>query len=60
MQEFRKRHNCEDKYKSFNKFKVRVLDTVCKEINTLTMFRVTYGYLKHGKSMAATIRTGDG
>lgn len=55
LQELRECCNCEDKYKSFNNFKTRVLDTACKEINNLTMFRVKYNYVKHGKSVAAII-----
>lgn len=55
VQELRECCDCEDKYKSFNNFKVRVLDTACKEINALTMFRVKYDYLKHGKNIVAII-----
>lgn len=55
VQELRECCDCEDKYKSFNNFKTRVIDTACKEINTLTMFRVKYIYSKHGKSIVAIV-----
>ncbi len=55
IQELRECCDCEDKYKSFNNFKTRVIDTACKEINALTMFRVKYDYLKHGKSIVAIV-----
>lgn len=55
MQELRECCNCEDKYKSFNNFKTRVIDTACKEINNYTMFRVKYDYVKHGKSIVAIV-----
>lgn len=55
LQEIRECCDCEDKYKSFNNFKTRVIDTACKEINSLTMFRVKYEYSKHGKTVVAII-----
>lgn len=55
VQELRECCDCENKYKSFNNFKVRVIDTACKEINNLTMFRVKYNYLKHGKNIVAIV-----
>lgn len=55
VQELRECCDCEDKYKSFNNFKTRVIDAACKEINALTMFRVKYDYLKHGKSIVAIV-----
>lgn len=55
LQELRECCDCEEKYKSFNNFKTRVIDTACREINALTMFRVKYTYLKHGKSIVAII-----
>lgn len=55
VQELRECCDCEDKYKSFNNFKTRVLDTACKEINDLTMFRVKYDYVKHGRSIVAIV-----
>ena len=55
VQELRECCDCEDKYKSFNNFKTRVIDAACKEINALTMFRVKYDYLKHGKSIIAIV-----
>lgn len=55
VQELKECCACEDKYKSFNNFKTRVLDTACKEINDLTLYTVKYGYSKHGKSIVAII-----
>ena len=55
LQELRECCDCEDKYKSFNNFKTRVIDTACNEINSLTMFRVKYTYSKHGKTIVAII-----
>lgn len=55
LQELRECCDCENKYKSFNNFKTRVLDTACKEINSLTAFRVKYNYVKHGKSIVAIV-----
>lgn len=55
VQELRESCACEDKYKSFNNFKTRVIDTACKEINALTMFKVKYDYLKQGKSIVAIV-----
>lgn len=55
VQELRECCDCEDKYKSFNNFKTRVLDTACKEINDLTMFRVKYDYVKHGRTIVAIV-----
>lgn len=55
VQELRECCDCEDKYKSFNNFKTRVIDTACNEINALTMFHVKYTYLKHGRSIVAIV-----
>lgn len=55
LQELRECCDCEDKYKQFNHFKTRVLDTSCKEINSLTLFRVKYTYVKHGKTIVAIV-----
>ena len=55
LQELRECCDCEDKYKRFNHFKTRVLDTACKEINSLTLFRVKYSYVKHGKTIVAIV-----
>lgn len=53
LQELRECCNCEDKYRSFNHFKTRVIDTACNEINGLTIFRIKYDYIKNGKSIVA-------
>lgn len=55
VQELRECCGCEDKYKSFNNFKVRVLDIACREINSLTVYRVKYDCLKHGRRITSIV-----
>lgn len=45
--------DCEDKYKEFSNFKMRVLDKAKNEINRVTLFRVDYSYIKKGRSVVA-------
>ena len=40
--------NLVSKYKQFNSFKLKVLDTALKEINDHTPYRVRYEYKKRG------------
>lgn len=55
VQELRECCGCEDKYKSFNNFKTRVIDAACKEINELTLMRVKYTYSKQGRTIVAIV-----
>lgn len=40
---------CENKYEKFSHFKSRVLDVAVNEINRVTLYNVTYIYIKKGK-----------
>lgn len=53
VQEIKECCDCEDKYKQFFNFKVKVLDKAKEEINRVTMFRVDYSYIKKGRSIIA-------
>ena len=47
--------DCEDKYERFSQFKLRVLDRAVEEINRVTTYKVSYNYVKQGKSVIALI-----
>ena len=52
LQQLREFCDCESKaYDTFSNFKNRVLDIALKEINTKTVYRVEYEYIKKGKSV---------
>ena len=51
LQYIRECCNCENKYERFSQFKVRVLDRAVSEINRVTMYKVTYEYIKKGKAV---------
>ena len=51
MQYIRECCDCEDKYERFSQFKTRVLDRAVEEINRVTMYKVSYDYIKNGKSV---------
>lgn len=53
VQEIRECCDCEEKYPAFGNFKAKVLDRAVKEINRVTMFRVSYSYIKSGRSVVA-------
>ena len=47
--------DCEDKYERFSQFKLRVLDRAVEEINRVTTYKVSYDYVKRGKSVIALL-----
>ena len=47
--------NCEKKYERFSQFKLRVLDRAVEEINRVTAYKVSYDYVKKGKSVIALL-----
>ena len=47
--------DCEDKYERFSQFKLRVLDRAVEEINRVTTYKVSYDYVKKGKSVIALV-----
>ena len=47
--------DCENKYERFSQFKLRVLDRAVEEINRVTTYKVSYDYVKNGKSVIALI-----
>ena len=47
--------DCENKYERFSQFKLRVLDRAVEEINRVTTYKVSYDYVKKGKSVIALI-----
>lgn len=51
LQYIRECCNCEKKYDRFSQFKVRVLDRAVDEINRVTMYRVSYDYIKDKKTV---------
>lgn len=42
--------DCENKYLEFSNFKARVIDTAVKEINRVTLYRVSYDVIKKGRA----------
>lgn len=53
VQEIRECCDCEEKYPAFGNFKAKVIDRAVKEINRVTMFRVSYSYIKSGRNVVA-------
>jgi len=53
VQEIRECCDCEDKYPSFGNFKERVLDTAVNEINKVSMYNISYSYIKQSRSVVA-------
>ena len=51
LQYIRECCNCEKKYDRFSQFKARVLDRAVEEINRVTLFKVSYDYIKDGKTV---------
>ena len=47
--------DCEKKYERFSQFKLRVLDRAVEEINRVTAYKVSYDYVKKGKSVIALL-----
>ena len=47
--------DCENKYERFSQFKLRVLDRAVEEIKRVTTYKVSYDYVKKGKSVIALI-----
>ena len=43
--------NCEDKYKEFSNFRMRILDNAVREINEFSQYTVSYTYLKEGRKV---------
>ena len=43
--------NCEDKYKEFSNFRMRILDNAVREINEFSQYTVSYIYLKEGRKV---------
>lgn len=55
VQEIRECCDCEDKYPAFGNFKAKVIDKAVREINRVTMFTVSYSYVKEKRNVVAII-----
>lgn len=53
VQEIRECCGCEDKYAEFKNLRAKVLDKAKEEINRVTVFRVSYSYIKQKRSVIA-------
>lgn len=51
LQYIRECCDCEKKYERFSQFKTRVLDRAVEEINRVTLYNVSYDYIKQGKTV---------
>lgn len=51
LQYIRECCNCEKKYERFSQLKIRVIDRAIEEINRVTSYRVSYTYIKSGKTV---------
>lgn len=43
--------DCEDKYKEFSNFRMRILDGAMKEINSFSDYTISYTYIKEGRKV---------
>ena len=55
IEQIRECCDCIDKYKSFANLKQRVIDAAIKEIERVTLYRITYTYKKKGRSVVAIV-----
>ena len=53
IQEIRECCNCEDKYEKFSHLKEKVIDKAVDEINKVTLYNLTYEYIKNGRTVVA-------
>ncbi len=53
LQELRECCDCEDKYPAFGNFKNKVLDKARDEINRVSMYDMSYTYVKEGRNVVA-------
>lgn len=53
IQEIRECCDCEDKFERFSSFKEKVIDKAVDEINTVTLYYLSYEYVKTGKTVTA-------
>lgn len=53
VDELRECCGCENKYPAFGNFKDKVIDTAVREINRVTLYDLTFTYVKKGKSVMA-------
>ncbi|MDE6435169.1 MAG: replication initiation protein [Lachnospiraceae bacterium] len=51
VQEIRECCDCEDKYPAFGNFRIKVIEAAVKEINRVTMLRVSYAYIKKSRNI---------
>lgn len=51
IKEIREACDCEDKYDKISQFKAKVVDVAVKEIMRCTMYNVSYGCLKNGRTI---------
>lgn len=51
VQQIRECCDCEDKYPAFGSLKAKVIEKAVTEINKVTMYRVSYTYIKEGRSV---------
>ena len=47
--------DCEDKYERFSQFKTRVLDRAVEEIERVTMYTLSYSYIKKGRMIESIV-----
>lgn len=53
VQEIRECCDCEEKYLEFKNLKTKVIDRAVNEINKVTLYQVSYSYIKKGKAVTA-------
>lgn len=51
VQEIRECCDCEDKYAEFKNLRAKVIDKAVNEINRVTLYRVSYSYIKKGRAV---------
>lgn len=53
VQDIRESCDCEDKYLEFKHLRSRVIEPAITEINNITFYRISYEYIKTGRSVTA-------
>lgn len=48
---------CEDKYNQFGSFRQKVIDVACKEIERVTLYTISYDYIKQSRTVVGLLFT---
>lgn len=51
VDELKESCNCENKYKEFSNFRMRILDNAVREINEFSQYTISYSYIKKGRKV---------